>query len=184
MRHLRLLCAALLVTSPFAANANPITITFNEAGHPTGNLTGTTFYQSLGIDDFANAFAFGPDSRLPDDGHGITNTPGSVASILFASAVHDISFTWATAGGNDFYADIFDAANNLVASFFYDNNTGVSANGVANLAGSGIYRLEFHDGGATVAIDTLTYSVPEPGTLALLGIGLAGLGFARRGKKA
>ncbi len=34
----------------------------------------------------------------------------------------------------------------------------------------------------TVSLDTYTtsFSIPEPGSIALLGLGLAGLGFARR----
>ena len=31
-------------------------------------------------------------------------------------------------------------------------------------------------------LDNLTYDIPEPGTLALLGIGLFGMGLARRKK--
>jgi hypothetical protein len=43
---------------------------------------------------------------------------------------------------------------------------------------------DFYFGGATLEANGFAQNVPEPGTLALLGLGLAGLGAARRRQKA
>ena len=49
---------------------------------------------------------------------------------------------------------------------------------------SGVGNSQFPccDGSATVSLSYETVSVPEPGTLALFGIGLVGMGLARRKK--
>ena len=49
---------------------------------------------------------------------------------------------------------------------------------------NGVTKLEFVDWPQRIGIDNLSLStVPEPATVALIGIGLAGLGFSRRQRK-
>jgi hypothetical protein len=63
----------------------------------------------------------------------------------------------------------------------------------ANVAGDGLYTLDVNTGEGTFigangvgGIDGLTWMapqrIPEPATLALMGLGLAGIGFARKKK--
>lgn len=180
----KLAVAATISVAALAAQAAPITITFKEAGAPSGTLDGTTFYQSYGISGFSQAVRFGADSRLPDDGFGIFNN-GASGTVLFGENMSNVSMTWAVSGsGITFHAEAYDLNNVLVDSF---SSGGVGLFGLASFSANNVRSIVFHDGGAQVAIDTLNFTrggtVPEPISLALVGIGLLAAGTTRRRKQ-
>lgn len=178
-----ILLAVTLAGASVVSQAAPVTVTFNEAGAPVGQLDGTTFYQSYGIANFTSASRFGFDARLPDDGFGITNTTAASAAVIFGEDISALGMTWAVSGGGvTFVAELYDAADVLLETF---NSGGVGLFGNASFAASNVRKVVFHDSGSQVAIDTLTYTrgtVPEPATLALFGLALAGAAVARRRK--
>lgn len=179
--------AATMSVAAWAAQASPVpvTLTFNEAGAPAGVLDGTTFYQAYGIAGFTQAIRFGADSRLPDDGYGITNN-GASGTVLFGEDMSSVSMTWAVSGtGISFEAEAYDLNDILVGSF---SSGGVGLFGQASFAAGNVRKIVFHNGGTQVAIDTLNFtrggSVPEPISLALVGVGLLAAGAARRRQQA
>ena len=186
-KNIYLVLLAVLL-SPMAANATAIDFT-TMANGPITTIGDATF--SLAGDGVA-----GDPYNLT--GRGLTNsTTGSyptntIMRVDFASLISSLVFDFNPQGLNGYPGQgwaIFDGGISLIASGSYSSGSSASYDLSAY---SGISRIEFYNGIPAADrnwisdLERISYdaiSVPEPGTLALLGLGLAGMGMTRRKKK-
>jgi len=128
--------------------------------------------------------------------NGLSNTTGGtyptseILNIQFGGVASNISFTFDNYGTNNgsFYT-AYNAAGHVVSTGSVQNLEG-GASSLVNITGSGITDLQFNNNanGSTSwlfdvgSLQANVSTVPEPGTLALMGIASLGLGLMRRRK--
>jgi hypothetical protein len=191
MRQLKLIIAALFLISPFAAQADPITADFRtESDLPDGCSSGPLVYENLGA-----SIGAGPEMTGADFVQNPCNWRGGLVNLDWDASSNILTLdsrdTW---DFQTFLATVtnivFDAGEIIVGISMLTNGitdpTFAPTLSFTDYSVSILYAytpgfFDFTGGTSTFQIDTL--SVPEPGTLALFGIGLLGLGLARRSKK-
>ena len=192
MTRIKSTCLALvaLLLSPMAANADQIAGFNGDYDVANWNETITCLNDLAGGVDTSSA----PNSiALVECDSNIDVTTGFVTFDILAVADGIFSFDWNMGGFDWGYAEggyILDGVLNFLSNNF--NGDGESGSiSVAVLAGQtiGWYNQTYDNCCGTTALTISNFSapiaaVPEPGTLALFGIGLLGMGLTRRKKKA
>jgi len=189
-RMLSGLLAFGLLTTHLSSNAAEVIVDFEDNAIANGTFTFQPFVSSSGcnFDISSVGLGGGLDNGFDGSINGTTHIWGGDVTMSCGTTFDLLSFDL----GEDFqetpirvFIDLFYADGtellNLVGNpldgifgfenrFFFDSSLPTSLTAVRFYAEPDFY----------IALDNVRISVPEPSTLALFGLGLLGLGFARR----
>ena len=186
-RLARTVLGGMVVTVGLAvgtAQANSVTNGSFESGDFTGwTLSGNTGF--TGVECPGVGFA-GPGDGACDAFLGPVGSNGTLSQVLttLPGRLYSINFDFQPDGGQtSFFSAVWDAQPAL----FSVTNAPASAYQVLHftaLATTATTSLtfSFRDDPGFLKLDSVAVFVPEPGTMALLGIGVAGLWAGRRRK--
>jgi hypothetical protein len=186
---------ALLISIGTPAQALPILINFD--GLSTGvavtnQFAGVTFSNTI----TANGNPVSSPNTIKAISSGFQPKVGSPLIATFSSAATSVSIVGSNVGGSGIRIDAYDAVTGgSIIGFdsFIGTGLGSGVTSLLSVSTSGIFRVEFYQPlttGEGVEWDDFTYepasasaSASEPATLAIFGLGLAGLGLMRRRKR-
>lgn len=173
---LKALWAAALLGLAQTATAVPVVLTLDTdffAFETWFVMTLAGDATNIAYDSWSSTIITGPEPVL-DDGFVEPDTFGPGFSDLLGLDLDTLTFTW-DLGPGDYEFTMFDGFGDGICCDFGDGGYSLDIDGLVVASPSG---------GAFGAEETIAFSiaapVPSPGTLALIGIALAGLRLARR----
>jgi len=183
MKAVKLFCTGVLLL--LCQTVSATVIDFNTLPIGGGSTIGDATFSMPGVGEQAlpyNAYHSGV-KYLWNSTDGVLYPTNNILRVDFTTTVGGINFNYNPHGlhGSGQGWSIYDSSYSLIAS-------GSFVNGYTNYdltSYNGVSRVEWNNGGnnwlsALGRIEYTPSSVPEPTTLALMGLGLAGVGYRRR----